>query len=654
VLHGGGNTSVKSKAREITGEETKVLYVKGSGWDLATIEPEGFPACRLAPLLACLKLDALSDGDMVKALRSQMLDPSSPTPSVEALLHAFIPGKFVDHTHANAVLTLVDQPNGMERARDVWGDSLIIVPYVMPGFSLARQIAALGKAVQEKQLLVLDRHGIFTWAETARESYERMITAVSMAEDYVSKQARVAVPASASSAAASNADARRRFRRWLTPVLRGALARSNEGGSFIVAWRDDPRIDRLLEHPESALISQIGPITPDHVLRTKPFPAWIAGLPDPEQSHHALHTRLESELVRYRDEYTAYFDENAARSDVTLTRLDPLPRVFLFPGAGAAFIGKTLDEANVVADVYAHTAGVIVDATALGQYRPVSRADLFDVEYWSLEQAKLKVQKTAGGPLARRIALVTGAARGIGHAAAEHFLSLGAHVVLSDLDHDGLDRAGKELTAKYGARVAWHPVDVTNAEQCHRLVDSVVLQFGGLDIVVSNAGNAPSGLLHTEMGENELRRSLDLNLMGHQHVAHAASHVFIAQNTGGCLLFNASKSAFNPGKEFGPYAIAKAALVALMRQYAIDLAGHGVRSNAVNADRIRTKLFDGIIEARARARGVTPDEYFSDNLLHRETTAGDVARAFAYLATAEATTGAVVTVDGGNAAAFPR
>jgi rhamnose utilization protein RhaD (predicted bifunctional aldolase and dehydrogenase)/NAD(P)-dependent dehydrogenase (short-subunit alcohol dehydrogenase family) len=653
VLHGGGNTSVKGTAREITGEDVPVLYVKGSGWDLATIEPEGFPACRLGPLLRCLSLETLSDEGMVKALRSQMLDPSSPTPSVEALLHAFIPGRFVDHTHANAVLALVDQPDGMDRARDVWGDALIIVPYVMPGFVLARQIAGLGKAVHEKQLLVLNRHGIFTWGETARESYERMIEAVSAAEAYVSKaRARAAVPATG--ARPDAADARRRLRRWLTPVLRGALARAEGGGRFVVTWRDDPAIEQLLQRPDGPEIARVGTITPDHVLRTKPIPMWLGDLPDPEIDHHALHTRVEAELGRYREWYAAYFDENAERSPVPLTRLDPLPRVFLVPGAGAACIGKTAGDAAIVGDLYAHTAQVILAATAIGKYQPVSHADLFDVEYWSLEQAKLKVLATPGGPLARRIALVTGAARGIGLATAEHFLSLGAHVFLSDADPETLEKAAKALAKKYSGRVAHGACDVTIAERCHRLVGDVVERFGGLDLVVSNAGNAPSGLLHTEIGEGELERSLRLNLMGHQHVAHAACHVFLAQDIGGCLLFNASKSAFNPGKEFGPYAVPKAALVALMRQYAVDLGGNGIRSNAVNADRIRTALFDGIIEARAKARGVSPDEYFKDNLLRRETTAEDVARAFGHLATAEATTGSVLTVDGGNAAAFPR
>ncbi|HEX4474453.1 MAG TPA: bifunctional aldolase/short-chain dehydrogenase [Polyangiaceae bacterium] len=668
VLHGGGNTSVKAVAREIAGATTDVVFVKGSGWDLATIEPAGFPACRLAPLLECLKLPELSDEDMVRALRSQMLDPSSPTPSVEALLHAFLPGRVVDHTHANAVLTVVDQPDGPDRAREIWGDDVLIVPYVMPGFALARKVAELGERVRGRRIMVLDKHGIFTWGDSAEESYTTMLDAVTRAEDYVararsrSRAVRVPVASIATGATgATNATdatspsrddaAARRLRRRVTPIVRGAIARASGGAAPVLEWRDEPAILALAAHSDGRALSQIGPMTPDHVLRTKPAPAWIGSLSG--LAADAIREAAENELSRFGAEYAAYFDANAGRY-AALKRLDGLPRLFLSPALGALTVGKTLDEARITGDVYAHTAEVILDATVLGRYRPVERADLFDVEYWSLEQAKLANAKPSGGPLARKIALVTGAARGIGRATAEHFLELGAHVLLSDLDGEALARTSNELSRRSGTRVAHAAADVTARDGAEELVGTCVDAFGGLDVVVSNAGNAPSGLLHTEAGEAAFEKSLELNLVAHQRVARAATDVFLAQGIGGCLLFNASKSAFNPGRDFGPYAVPKAALVALMRQYAVDLGKDGVRANAVNADRIRTALFDGIVEARAKARGVSPDEYFRDNLLHRETTATDVARAFAFLATAEATTGSVVTVDGGNAAAFPR
>jgi rhamnose utilization protein RhaD (predicted bifunctional aldolase and dehydrogenase)/NAD(P)-dependent dehydrogenase (short-subunit alcohol dehydrogenase family) len=657
VLHGGGNTSAKGTAREITGLDASVIWVKGSGWDLAAIEPEGFPACRMEPLLACLALERLSDEDMVKALRSQMLDPTSPSPSVEALLHAFLPGRVVDHTHADAVLAVVDQPDGADRAREVWGSEVLLVPYVMPGFLLARRVAELADRVRGRAVMVLEQHGIFTWGDSARESYDRMIDAVTRAEEYIArKSARSSFvpgkdPTISVVSSEAEGQARRVLQRRLSPLVRGALGRAQEGGRFVLDWRDEPEILRLAARHDARALSQIGPMTPDHVLRTKPVPAWLGAVgADPARAP----VEVETELSRYGTWYEGYFAENATRYGGSLTRLDRVPRVLLCPGVGALTLGKTLEEAKIAGDIYAHTAKVILDATSLGRYAPVTHADLFDVEYWSLEQAKLKVKAASPGPLARRIALVTGAARGIGLATAEHFLTLGAHVLLSDSDEGALSIAAGKLAKRFGLRVAASPADVTNPEACVRLVGAVVDAFGGLDVVVSNAGTAPSGLLHTVEGEAALRRSLELNLLGHQYVAHAACDVMLAQGLGGCLLFNASKSAFNPGKEFGPYAVPKAALLALMRQYAVDLGGQGIRANAVNADRIRTALLDGLVEARARARGISPDEYFRDNLLHRETTALDVARAFAYLAEAEATSGAVITVDGGNAAAFPR
>jgi NAD(P)-dependent dehydrogenase (short-subunit alcohol dehydrogenase family) len=445
--------------------------------------------------------------------------------------------------------------------------------------------------------------------------------------------------------------ARRARQRALTPLVRGALGRAKEGGSLILEWRDEPEILTLLDRPDARDVSGIGPMTPDHVLRTKPVPAWLGDVPDDDALARAA---VGAELARYAEWYAAYFAENAARYRTPLTRLDCLPRLLLAPGLGALTLGKTLSDARMAGDVYVHTAATISDAMALGQYTPVSHADLFDVEYWSLEQAKLRTAKSVAGPLARKIALVTGAARGIGRATAAHFLQLGAHVLLSDVDDDALAKTRDELATTFGSRVASAAANVTRPAECRELVGGVVDAFGGLDVVVSNAGNAPSGLLHTEQGDTALRQSLELNFLGHQHVARAATEVLLAQGTGGCLLFNASKSAWNPGREFGPYSVPKAAVLALMRQYAVDLGAHGIRANAVNADRIRTALFDGIVEERARARGVSPEDYFSDNLLRRETTADDVARAFGFLATAEATTGSVVTVDGGNAAAFPR
>jgi NAD(P)-dependent dehydrogenase (short-subunit alcohol dehydrogenase family) len=321
---------------------------------------------------------------------------------------------------------------------------------------------------------------------------------------------------------------------------------------------------------------------------------------------------------------------------------------------GVLCLGATLKEAKVAADLYEHTASVILKAESLGGYNPVTAADLFDVEYWSLEQAKLKLQKTSAAPLRRQIAVVTGAASGIGLATAEALLEQGAHVVLSDIDEERLQQAAKTL-ARFGSQIATQRTDVTDEQAIAKLLATTLDQFGGLDLVVSNAGNAPSGVLHSSAGAKALLQSLELNLLSHQKLAQQAAEIMIAQGTGGCLLFNASKSAFNPGPGFGPYAVPKAALVSLMKQYAIDLGPHKIRSNAINADRIHTRIFsDELLQSRAKARGVEVADYFKANLLSRETSARDVAEAFCYLASAHAVTGAVLPVDGGNPAAFPR
>lgn len=664
VLHGGGNTSVKSRVMELLGDVTEVLYVKGSGSDLASIEPRGFPACRLAHLRRCCERASMTDEEMVAQLRGQMIDPSSPTPSVEALLHAYLPGKFIDHTHADAVLSVVDQPRSAELVREVWGDRAIFVPYVMPGFVLARRVAEIWRARAagpdsrrsappstprgplsgEPTLMILDKHGIFTWGETARESYERMIRAVTRAEEWLRDQRDTASRNTISAPAAPELYAR------VAPVARGALARAS-GKSWLLSWRSGPSLVAFSDRDDIDTVSQIGCATPDHVIRTKARPLVVHASPEDPA---ALRAAIEAGLSAYAERYHDYFRRSCAARQVTRQALDPWPRVLLFPGLGALAVGKSRVDAEIVADVYEHTADVIDAAAALGGYRPVSELDLFDVEYWSLEQAKL-AKGGSEGPLERRIALVTGAASGIGLGVSRALLAAGAHVLLTDRDRDAVGVARAALDPHFPGR-SWHVgCDVTSEADVRRAVALAAERFGGLDLVVSNAGTAPSGLLHAQAGDAALRASLEVNLLGHQNVARAAAEVMLAQGTGGALLFNASKSAFNQGPEFGPYAVPKAALVALMRQYAVDLASAGIRSNAVNADRIRTELFGGgVLEARAKARGVAVDDYFRSNLLRRETTVEDVAKAFLYLATAEATTGCVVTVDGGNAAAFPR
>ncbi len=632
VLHGGGNTSVKTTATDLLGEEIEVLWVKGSGWELSDIEPPGLPAVRLAPLGRLLALDALSDEDMVDYVRGNLMDSSAPNPSVETLLHAFLPHKFVDHTHADAVLAITDRADGADVAGELFGRRLALVPYIMPGFALAKSCAEIYAANPEVEGLVLLKHGIFTFGATARESYQRMIAAVSLAERHLATKP----PRGFAQAARPNDVAAPHA---VAPVVRGLVASppAEPGGEpkrVILCHRATPAILDYVGGAELARYGRAGPVTPDHVIRTKP---WPLVLPAPRASDlAAFRAAAETAIAEYVSSYRAYFERNNAVQQTPRIALDPMPLVVLVPGVGLYGVGKSAKDAAIAADLAETTIGVVTATEAHANFESIPERDVFDMEYWSLEQAKLG--KAAEKPLARHVAVVTGGASGIGRATARALAAEGAEVAVLDLN------------AANGAIEC----DVTDAESVRRAFREVVVRHGGVDIVVSNAGAAWQGRIG-EVDEPLLRQSFELNFWGHQRVAQAAVATMRAQKTGGCLLFNVSKQALNPGPDFGPYGLPKAATFALMRQYAIDHGRDGIRANAVNADRIRTGLLtDGMIAARSRARGLSEHDYMSGNLLGREVTAGDVARAFVSLALARATTGAVVTVDGGNIAAAPR
>jgi len=630
VLHGGGNTSVKTWLPDDLGEPTEVACIKGSGWDLASIEPPGLPAVRLAPLRALRGLRALGDEAMVTALRARLLDPSAPNPSVEALLHAFLPHKFIDHSHADAVLAVVDQREAAELCAEVFGDRFVVVPYVMPGFALAQRAAEAYERAPECHGLLLLGHGLFSFGASARESYERHVAAVTRAEEFIARRTRISVPGSSESSADAAAFLR------LAPVLRGRLKAAR-----VLHWRPTAAALAFAADPAVRGLSARGPVTPDHVIRTKQRPLVLDAVPEV-----GIDGMVDAALADYRAQYLEYFARQCVTRGVQRTMLDPDPRVVLVPGLGIVAAGVDEAAARVAADLYEHTISVIRDAESVGGYQALPDGDIFDMEYWSLEQAKLGKAKLQ--PLAGQVVYVTGAASGIGLACARRFAAAGAHLFL-------VDRDGERLAAVAGPlRAGFAVVDVTRRAEVEGSIDAAVHRFGGVDGVISNAGAAFQGPIWT-CPEDQLRASLELNLLAHQWVAAAAMRVLARQGSGGFLLFNASKAAFNPGAGFGPYAVAKAGLVALMKQYALEAAPLGVRANAVNADRVRTGLFPPeVVEARAAARGVSPAAYFQANLLGREVTAEDVAEAFLSLALAASTTGAVVPVDGGNLAAAPR
>jgi rhamnose utilization protein RhaD (predicted bifunctional aldolase and dehydrogenase)/NAD(P)-dependent dehydrogenase (short-subunit alcohol dehydrogenase family) len=637
VLHGGGNTSVKTVMKDMLGEDVDVICIKGSGWDMGNIEPAGLPAVRLEPLRKLRALAKLSDEDMVNFQRINLLDSGSPNPSVETLLHAFLPHKFIDHTHSTAVLALTDQPDGEAMVREVYGDRVAYVPYTIPGFALAKSVADVFDKNPNVEGLVLLQHGIFTVGATAEQAYSRMIAFVTMAEDRLGRQrkplAKSVLPAKLASVLE------------IAPILRGAVAleKNAMAGSAkrqILDFRTNPKILEYVNGAELSRYSQQGVVTPDHTIRTKNWPMIV---PAPEAGKLGewagdVRAAVDAFVARYHD----YFARNNDKSPVKKKELDPLPRVILVPGVGMFGIGATAKDAAIAADIAENAVAVIADAEAIGEYKCISEYDMFEVEYWSLEQAKLG--KSNEKSLARQVAVITGGGSGIGASTAKAMAGQGAEVAILDRDLD----AAKAVAKKIGGKALAVACDVTDPASVKSAFDQVVAAFGGVDIVVSNAGAAWQGTIGT-VDDEILRKSFELNFWAHQSVAQNAVRVMQAQGTYGCLLFNTSKQAINPGKDFGPYGLPKAATLFLVKQYALDHGKDGIRANAVNADRIRTGLLtDDMVAARSKARGLSEADYMAGNLLKREVTAEDVADAFVYLATATKTTAAVVTVDGGN------
>jgi rhamnose utilization protein RhaD (predicted bifunctional aldolase and dehydrogenase)/NAD(P)-dependent dehydrogenase (short-subunit alcohol dehydrogenase family) len=644
VLHGGGNTSVKTKLRDLLGEEVAVLCVKGSGGDLAAIEPVGLPAVRLDRLLKLRARKALSDEDMVRIQRENLLDPMAPNPSVETLLHAFLPHKFVDHTHSTAVLSLIDQPDGAALCAETYDGRMGLVPYVMPGFALAKLAAEIYESKPTVEGLILLKHGIFTFGETAAEAYGRMIEMVTLAEERLArKRTAVFETAHLPQAVAPLAT--------VAPILRGVCSAKDERSEgawrrLILEFRSTPAILTFVNGAEVARYSQAGVVTPDHTIRTKNWPVLLRA---PEDGRMDSFKRSSQKAVLgFIERYKDYFTRNNARVGSIKRMLDPLPRVALLPGLGLLGLGRTKKDAKIAADIAEAAIATISDAEAIGRFESIPEADMFDMEYWSLEQAKLGAMEEK--PLAGQIAVVTGAAGVIGTATAKAFAAAGAEVALLDLDETAVQAKAKSI----GGSALAVRCDVTDAPSVRAAFDQVVETFGGVDIAVSNAGAAWQGRIG-EVDEEVLRKSFELNFYGHQRVAQAAVKVMLAQGTGGCLLFNVSKQAVNPGLNFGPYGLPKAATLFLVRQYALDYGAEGIRANAVNADRVRSGLLtEEMIASRSSARGLTEKDYMSGNLLGREVTAEDVAQAFLAQALALKTTADVTTVDGGNIAAALR
>jgi rhamnose utilization protein RhaD (predicted bifunctional aldolase and dehydrogenase)/NAD(P)-dependent dehydrogenase (short-subunit alcohol dehydrogenase family) len=620
VLHGGGNTSVKITEPDLFGEPLDLLYVKGSGWDLGSIQAAGFAPVRMDHLLRLSGLSELSDSQMANELRVATVRADAPAPSVEAILHAILPYKFVDHTHSDALASIVNLPSAPQRMAEIYSDRVVVIPYVMPGFALSRVCAeTFPKQVTPKTIgMVLLKHGIFSFGATAKESYERMIELVDLAEGYLQKQHCYQINSASSDSVTEQT-------RFDVAALRKEIA-AVAGKPMILTVHDAPKFLTFAQRKDLEVIATRGPATPDHVIRTKRIPL------------------LGRDVQRYAQEYRDYFDKMAARSKRPLQMLDPAPRVVLDPALGVISIGKSAEEAAIAGELYEHTIDVISRAVVLDRWEPVTPEEAFDVEYWELEQAKLS-KAAASKPLQGEVALVTGAGSGIGKACADELLQRGAAVVALDINPAIVAQSKKQ--SFLGIQC-----DVTDEKALETALEAAARKFGGLDILILNAGIFPSSKRIEALDLATWHRTMRVNLDANLSLLRLGHPLLRLAPRGGRVVINASKNVPAPGPGQAAYSTSKSALTQLARVAALEWGKDKIRVNMVHPNAVfDTALWtEDILKQRAASYGLSVEDYKRNNVLGTEVTSQTVAGVIVELCspTFSATTGAQIPIDGGN------
>ncbi|MCP4749411.1 MAG: bifunctional aldolase/short-chain dehydrogenase [Proteobacteria bacterium] len=662
VLHGGGNTSVKVAGRNILGDERRVLFVKGSGRDMATIEPDGFTGLDLDFLGRFRVLESLTDEEMENQLRIRKIEAESPEPSVEALLHAFLPPKYVDHTHADAILVLTNQKNGAEMLREALGPKVAVIPYSVSGLPLAKAVAEAYESAPDIEAIVVSNHGIFTFADDAETSYSRMIEYVCRAESHIDGMLHAKAAAKAPDPVATPADHTAVVAR-LAQAVRGACAHRDGDGQlrrFYTEVRNPPDIVEASLSNAAPNMCRTGVLTPDHAIRTKNRAVHIERVPEDDEE---LKKTIAESVDRYKSEYADTFENQVKEKGVQREMLDPFPRVFLVAGVGLVALGSTRKSARIAADIAQHTFRAKVSAAALGEYAPISDSHVFDMEYWSLQQKKL--DRTRAPKLQGQVAIVTGAAGAIGFGIADRLLASGAVVAICDIDESRLQTVHSLLAEKYEpSRVESLVFDITDFQAVEKALEIVSRNVGGIDLVVPNAGIAHVAKIE-DLDPETFQRVTSVNLMGTFNIIKAAIPVIRRQGTGGNVVLISSKNVFDPGAAFGAYSASKAAAHQISKIAALELAELGVRVNMVNPDavfgddKVSSKLWDLIGPDRMKSRGLDPDglkEYYRQrNLLKIAVNAEHVGNAVVFFASElTPTTGATLPVDGGVPAAFPK
>jgi rhamnose utilization protein RhaD (predicted bifunctional aldolase and dehydrogenase)/NAD(P)-dependent dehydrogenase (short-subunit alcohol dehydrogenase family) len=660
VLHGGGNTSVKGFYTEITGESRPALFVKASGHDLASIEPSGHCALDMEQLSRLKKLKKLTDDDMLKQLRRSLVDPMGPTPSIESLVHAFIPKKFIDHTHADSILALTNRPDGEKIVGEALGKNILIIDYKKPGFDLAKAASKAFENAPKARGMVLMSHGLITWGDTAKESYTETIRLVSKAEKYIVSRRRSSAR-KASDSAVAKAEL---CYTSIAPILRGLLrvpAKTSKrfDKHFILKPLITPESVAFAGSKKNKKIALQSPLTSDHIIRTKPKPLWIDS-PDLKDLDK-LKSQLEKAIGAYAESYKLYFAKHSAKADPRPTSFDPLPRVIFIPGVGVVCAGRDVEEAIIACDITEQTISVKSAISSSGKYKGISERSMFEMEYLNMQSAKLKVSDQ---PLMRKIALVTGAGGAIGSAICVELLKNGCHVAATDLRGEGLKALLSELKPAYGERIITIPLDVTDTKNVEEGFNLVVEQWGGIDLVVVNAGLAHVSSL-AKMDPASFEKIEKVNVHGTLNTIGEAARLFERQGAGGDIVMISTKNVFAPGAKFGAYSATKAAAHQLARIASLELASFGVRVNMVAPDAVfshgkrKSGLWAEVGPDRMKARGLSEkglEEYYrSRNLLKEKITGEDVAQAVLFFATRKTpTTGATIPVDGGLPDATPR
>jgi rhamnose utilization protein RhaD (predicted bifunctional aldolase and dehydrogenase)/NAD(P)-dependent dehydrogenase (short-subunit alcohol dehydrogenase family) len=662
VLHGGGNTSVKLKMKDIVGEEHDVLFVKASGADLATIEPGGFVGLNLNPLRRLRILESLPDEEMESQLEIHKIASSSMAPSVEALLHAFLPHRYVNHTHADSILILTNQKDGKERILDALGSRVAILPYFMSGLPLAKGVVEAYEKSSDVEAIVLLNHGIFTFAQDARASYEQMIDYVNRAESYIDKKIRgktLVTPRTDVAPLPDRVVSAVRF----AQVARGLCAHRMPGGAlrrFYTEIRMEPDVVEASLSKEAQALCKSGVLTPDHVTRTKNLFVYSETIPDDDGE---LKRIVKESIDGYRDAYDAYFRAQVNARGADWKELDPYPRVFLVAGVGLVSLGFTRKAARVAADIAEHTIRAKLRADAIEAYEPVSDDHVFDMEYWILQQKKLG--KTLRPPLEGQVALVTGSGGAIGFGIADRLLAAGAVVALADNDEPRLEKVHSLLAETYDeSRIERIVFDVTDYLAVERALVEIGYRLGGIDTVVPNAGIAHVARIE-DLDPGKFDQVLAVNLKGTFNTIKASIPIFRRQGTGGNIVVISSKNVFDPGAAFGAYSASKAGAHQISKIAALELAEFGVRVNMINPDavfgdeRVSSKLWDLVGPDRMKSRGLDAEGlqefYRQRSLLKVRVLAEHVGNAVVFFASEQTpTTGATLTVDGGIPAAFPR